>query len=389
MKHEKNPSLWRWICVRILTLAIGSVITIAFCMWLRFSVENMWILYQMPQSLKEAFLPLLENPETNPALFHQVMDERWGIGYSAPSIMSADWIMVGVLVLVTIPFIVVLGLRSARPLSAQFITLATAAKAVARGEFTVRAGMVENVPAELVQFTEDFNTMTRQLERYERELHASHVAMAHELRSPLTAAIGRVQGMLDGVFKPEPPQLEMVMKQLRLLSRLTDDLHLLSLAEAGQLTLNNSILSLTDVLKDRAAWLKPQAEMCGMIISINAQIPALYQGDLFRLGQVFTILMENALRYAAEGGNLVITITPCVDGYHLAFRDNGPGVSAEFLPTMFDRFTRAESSRARHSGGSGLGLSIAKAICVAHGGDIAGTLPADGGLLLTVHLPVH
>ncbi|MFS2222582.1 ATP-binding protein [Pantoea sp. B65] len=387
MKKSPSDSLWRWICVRILTLAIGSVIAIAFCMWLRFNIQNLWIIYHMPQEVKEAFLPLIEHPERNPALFHQVMDQRWGIGYSAPSIMSADWIMVGVLVLVIIPFIVIIGLRSARPLSAQFITLATAARAVSRGEFRVRARLVKNAPEELAQFTEDFNTMTQQLERYEKELHASHVAMAHELRSPLTAAIGRIQGMLDGVFNLEPQQLTMVMKQLKLLSRLTDDLHLLSLAEAGQLTLSKNTLNLTEVLKERAAWLKPQAEACGMLITVKSHTQALYTGDVFRLGQVFTIIMENALRYAADGGNLSIGVNRKGSGFDITFQDKGPGVSAEFLPAMFERFTRAETSRGRHSGGSGLGLSIAQAICVAHGGNIIAALPPEGGLLLTVHLP--
>lgn len=195
--------------------------------------------------------------------------------------------------------------------------------------------------------------------------------------------------MLDGVFRLEPQQLKMVMNQLQLLSRLTDDLHLLSLAEAGQLTLHKGTLNLTEVLKERATWLKPQAEACGMIISVKTQASAFYFGDIFRLGQVFTIIMENALRYATEGGYLNIDIQHNSNGYEIAFQDKGPGVSDEFLPTMFERFTRADSSRARHSGGSGLGLSIAQAICVEHGGRISATLPVEGGLLLTVHLPTQ
>jgi signal transduction histidine kinase len=85
----------------------------------------------------------------------------------------------------------------------------------------------------MIRFAVDFNGMTQQLALYERELRASHVAMAHELRSPLTAAIGRLQGMLDGVFSPTQEQLSMVMNQLLLLNRLTGELHLLSLADAG------------------------------------------------------------------------------------------------------------------------------------------------------------
>ncbi|EPP1004819.1 sensor histidine kinase, partial [Cronobacter dublinensis] len=97
--------------------------------------------------------------------------------------------------------------------------------------------------------------------------------------------------------------------------------------------------------------------------------------------------MENTLRYGKPGGRLDIRLHGTQAGYRIAFHDDGPGVDPGFLPVMFERFTRAETSRARHSGGSGLGLSIARAICAAHGGDIQASLPPEGGLLMTVTLP--
>lgn len=135
---------------------------------------------------------------------------------------------------------------------------------------------MENAPAELAQFTEDFNLMSRQLERYDRELRASHVAMAHELRSPLTAAMGRLQGMLDGVFAPDLTQLNMVMKQLQHLNRLTDELHLLSLADAGQLTFTLNTFDLVELLNERVAWIRPQAVAAAMSINVSAPAPAVF-----------------------------------------------------------------------------------------------------------------
>lgn len=105
------------------------------------------------------------------------------------------------------------------------------------------------------------------------------------------------------------------------------------------------------------------------------------------MGQVFTILMENALRYGRDGGHLDVTLYYACGQYSLEFRDNGPGVSSQFLPEMFNRFSREEQSRARHSGGSGLGLSIARAICLAHGGSISASLPQTGGLAVSILLP--
>ena len=388
MKNDTHTSLWRWICLRVLILAIGSVVLIAFCMWLRFAVQAFWVYYRMPAALLDEFTQLRQHPTSDPARFHQIIDQWWGISFSDPSLASSDWLTVIVLVVVMIPFMVLMALRFARPLSAQFSQLATAARAVSRGEFGTPAALVPEAPQELVRFTEDFNQMTQQLARYERELRASHVAMAHELRSPLTAAIGRLQGILDGVFHADPQQLAMIMKQLMQLSRLTDELHLLSLADAGQLTLNRDRVNLSELLRERTGWLVPQAQEAGVVVSVTPADALFLFADPFRLGQVVTIICENALRYGADGGRLVISASQCDRVITLTFRDYGQGVEPGFLPTLFDRFTRADSSRARHSGGSGLGLSIAKAIVAAHGGAIHASLPADGGLLISITLPI-
>jgi len=356
-------------------------------MWLRYAIQNFWVLNHMPASVRAEFLALKDNPQINVDRFHYIVDTWWGLSYSTPSIASADWITVGVLVLVMIPFIVVMGLRYARPLSLQFSHLRDAADEVTHGQFASQASLVENAPAEMVRFARDFNSMTRRLARYDRELRASHVAMAHELRSPLTAAIGRLQGIREGVFEPSETHLAMIMKQLQHLSRLTDELHMLSLADAGQLALDMRHFSLNELLSERAAWLKPQADSAGIKISIDDSIPSPFIGDPFRVGQVFTILMDNALRYGHTGGNLFIRL--CVQNhcYQIDFRDDGPGVASEFTSSMFERFTREDTSRARHSGGSGLGLSIARAVCQAHGGHISASLPEGGGLLVRIILP--
>ncbi|TWD38217.1 MULTISPECIES: cell wall metabolism sensor histidine kinase WalK [unclassified Pantoea] len=389
MKQKTHDSMWRWICIRILILGLGSVILIAFCMWLRFALQTLWVYYRMPTALWEEFSRLRVHPERDTARFHQIVDQWWGVGFSDPSIASADWITVAVLVAVIIPFFVVMGLRFALPLAKQFSQLAHAARDVAQGKFGTSVGQVDGAPQELVRFTEDFNLMTQQLVRYERELKASHVAIAHELRSPLTAAMGRLQGIVDGVFAPEPQQFSMIMKQLTQLSRLTDELHLLSLAEAGQLSLSLTRFNLAELLRERTAWLALQAEAGQVAIEVQSPASLPYTGDASRLGQVVTILMENALRYAAEGKRISVYAQASATAITLQFRDYGPGVEPQFLAVIFDRFTRAESSRARHSGGSGLGLSIAKAIVEAHAGHIQAQLPSEGGLHITITLPLH
>lgn len=297
MNNTNRYSLWRWICLRILTLAIGTVVIIVLCMWLRFEIHNYWVMHHMPTALREEFEALRQHPHTNPARFHEIIDAWWGIECADPSVASPDWIMVGVLVVVMIPFIVLTGLRSARPLYPSVRSF----EGLSTGNHSGHIHYAGDACQPSLRFAQDFNSMTQQLARYERELHTSHVAMTHELRSPLTAAIGRLQGMLDGVFTPEPQQLAMVMKQLQHLNRLIDDLHLISLADADRLVLDRREHNLADLMRERAAWLKPQSEAAGMLITVQADTPCPYVGDAFRLGQTFTVLMENALRYASEG----------------------------------------------------------------------------------------
>ncbi|ANE76264.1 sensor histidine kinase [Dickeya solani] len=387
MNNLPHLSLWRWLCLRIFSLAIGSMVLIAICMWLRYAIWNLWVIHSMPEAVRHEFAALQSNPDLNRIRYYEILDTWYGPKSFDLSIASEDWMTLGILVLVAIPLIVMLGMWATRPLSVQFSQLAVAARAVARGQFATRARMVPGAPAELTLLTRDFNVMTAQLERYERELHASHVAMAHELRSPLTAAMGRLQGMLDGVFEPDAQQLQMVMNQMLNLNRLIEDLHLLSMASAGQLVIDKTRLNPVELLRDRIAWLKPNAEAAGFAITLHADEEGDCLADPLRLGQVFTILMDNALRYAVEGKAQHIDVVRRQNRWRIRFRDYGPGVSEVFLPYIFERFSRADTSRARHSGGSGLGLSIALAICEALGGSLTAENHLEGGMCFILELP--
>lgn len=387
MKTTSRQSLWRWICIRISIFSICSVFVFVASIWLRYALQAVWLKQQMPAAVREEYALIKAHAPADPARFHQIVDQWWGLSYTDPNIASEDWLTIGVLVIVLIPCLVLWGLKTVRPLAVQFSHLTGAARAVANGDFTAQARPLKNAPAEMTSFVRDFNHMADQLARYERELRASHVAMAHELRSPLTAAMGRLQGMMDGVFATNEQQLTMVMKQLQSLSKLADGLQLLSLADADRLTLDTSRFNLTDLLKERIAWIHTRAEDAGLVITLDAENHCVLEGDAEKIGQLVTILLENALSYASEGKTLAICVTRQASGLEMTFRDFGPGVPPEFLNTMFERFTRAETSRARHSGGSGLGLSIARAICHAHHGEIHAALSAPTGLIITISLP--
>ncbi len=204
-----------------------------------------------------------------------------------------------------------------------------------------------------------------------------------------TVDTGRLQGMIDGIFEPDEDQLKMVMRQLNELNRLVEDLHLLKLADAGQLNLDVMPVNLSDIVREKIAWITPSAKKVGVDIIHHQKQTITCMADPYRIGQVFLILMDNALRYAADGGVLDISYRSSSEAVVVVFKDSGPAVADNFLDSIFTPFVREDVSRSRHSGGSGLGLSIARAICEAHGGRLSAEKNKEKGLSFCITLPRH
>lgn len=389
---SEKMSLWRWLCFRIISLLLATLLIIATLMWLRFAVNNVYVEQQMPDAVRAEFQQLSKQEDYGNPRYQQIINQYYGPDFFVPNIASTDWLVLAIMVLIALPTMVVVVLWRARPLSQQFSNIASAARDVAQGKFDTRTPLVEQAPMELVTLADDFNNMTAQLERYERELRESSAALAHELRTPLNAAMGRVQGMLDDVFPRDKAQLTMVIKQLEQLNHVIQDLHFLSLARAGQLQLVHTPFYFDELITERLTWYRPQLEQAGFQTYTHIEQRDFCLADRERLGQVFSILIENALSYASDGGYLAIDVrettlrenTPC---WQITVSDRGPGIEPESLPLLFDRFWRAEHSRGRHSGGSGLGLSIASAIITAHGGAIYAEHGKNGGLVIIMTLP--
>ncbi|CAM3239600.1 ATP-binding protein [Pseudomonas floridensis] len=369
-------------------LAIGAVIVIAFSMWLHVTVTDWLTLQAVPENVRTELQQLQAEPDLNIARLRELFMQYYPTEYMLPGIANQEWWLLAGLVGVAIPVIIFFGFLFSRPLSSQFSSIAKGARQVAQGDFKTRLPASEHGPDELQSLVSDFNSMTTQLERYELEVSESSAMIAHELRTPLNAAMGRVQGMIDEVFPRDLTQLEMVSRQLHQLNNLVNDLHLLSLASAGQLVLNKTLFALKTLVTERLDWFAAQLEDAGIDVSLEIPAALCLTADRDRLGQVVNILVDNALRYSAQGRELRIAAT--VDDRHvqLTFADRGPGFGAENLEQVFDRFWRAERSRARYSGGSGLGLSIARAVCQAHDATIGAQNRPGGGSVIRLLIPV-
>lgn len=387
-RNSGHTPLWQWVGLRMSALAIITIIVIAFAMWLRFAISDAMVLSKLPPDALKEMHQLRADPHSNASRLWQLFEQYYDVIDFLPGIASREWWLLATMVACAIPIVVLCGLYASRPLSRQFTTVAEAARKVSEGDFSARANVVEGSPEELIGLAEDFNGMTAKLQRYEREVSESSAMVAHELRTPLNAAMGRLQGMLDQVFPCDESQLKMVHRQLEQLNLLVGDLHLLSLARAGQLSLEREQFLAEELVQERLAWASPRLQEIGLTAEVSVPHGMNMTGDRDRLGQVLLILIDNAIRYASSGKQLTIEVVPSHSEVRLSVCDRGPGVDAEGLARMTERFWRAEHSRGRHLGGSGLGLSIASAICEAHGGGLEMAGRAGGGLCAHVRLPL-
>ena len=252
---------------------------------------------------------------------------------------------------------------------------------VADGDYSVRVR--ERGPREVRQLARSFNTMTTRLQSNE-ELRRSLLAdVTHELRTPLTVIQGNLEGMLDGVYPLDRDHIESILGETRLLSRVIDDLRTIALAESGALKLQREPTDLGDLITHTAASFRPQADLAG--ISIGTDIaPALpsIEIDPARIREVLENLIANAVRYTPRNGSIQLKCESVNQSLSVSIGDTGPGIAAEDLPHIFDRFYKGSDSR-----GSGLGLAIAKNLVVAHGGEISAHSTLGQGTTITFTLP--
>ena len=223
--------------------------------------------------------------------------------------------------------------------------------------------MVERVEA-------SFNK-ERDLEQARRELMAS---VSHDLRTPLASIRAMVESINDGVVT-DPATVKRYLKTLEVevenLSQLINDLFELSQMDAGVLKLELETSSLTDLISDTLESMSAQATARGRNLHLKGTVEgevAHVMMDPRRVQRVLYNLVQNAIRYTPSDGSVHILARDTGTEVQVEVKDTGEGIPAEELSRIFDRFYRTEQSRSRDSGGSGLGLSIAKGIVEAHGG---------------------
>ncbi|CAN5270976.1 hypothetical protein BH24ACT16_BH24ACT16_01270 [soil metagenome] len=324
-----------------------------------------------------------------PAASQQMVERMVGPAEEAylASINNALWIAGLIAALAA----VVVGLLLARRITRPLRDLNHAAWRVAHGDYEQRVPVRSD--DELGELAASFNTMAGAVGRQEALRRQMAADIAHELRNPLAIVQADLEAMLDGVRPLSKDAVASVHEETQLLSRLIADLRDLSLAEAGQLPLKRCTTDFGKLARASVERLAPQARDKEVHLSIEVpEVPKRMPEanvDQDRISQVLGNLLENALRHTPRGGGVTVRIESDepAETVRVTVSDTGPGIPEDHLPNVFERFYRADPSRTRSGGGSGIGLAVVRQLVEAHGGRVWVESPPGEGASFGFTLP--
>ena len=267
--------------------------------------------------------------------------------------------------------------------------LTEAAQSMAHGHYDIRVPDM-GAGTEVEALAASFNTMAGQLERTEDIRRRMLSDLAHEMRTPISVLTIYLEALQDGVTHWDETTSELMSEQLARLTRLVDDINDVSRAEEGRIDLDRTEQPVGELLRSAVEAHREGYAAKGVALELDVDESAgTVDVDRQRMGQVLGNLLTNALRHTPLGGKVILRAArqgPGQIAIHVA--DTGDGISAEHLSHVFERFYRGDTARDRDHGGSGIGLTISKALVEAHGGTLTAASPGPGhGAVFTIQLP--
>ena len=264
--------------------------------------------------------------------------------------------------------------------------LGATARQLGRGDLSQRAEVTG--PTEIRHLAHSFNSMAAELEEAEGRRRSLTADIAHELRTPTSNIQGYMEAIKDGVFQPTPETVDTIHEQSLLLSRLVEDLRLLAQVDGGELQLQRTQTHVEGLVRSCVDALRPRAEAKGVTLGVDAAetLPEL-DLDATRIAQAVGNLLDNAATHTPEGGSVTVSVQASDNIVEVQVADTGPGIAPDDLQRVFDRFYRADPSRSRSTGGTGLGLTIARRLVEAHGGSIEADSVVGQGSRFIIRLP--
>ncbi|MFE7312380.1 sensor histidine kinase [Streptomyces sp. NPDC057555] len=284
--------------------------------------------------------------------------------------------------LVTVAVTVLAGIRLVRPLRA----LTAAVQRLAEGDASAQVRVTGG--DEIGRLSVAFNAMAGRRAELERLRKAMVSDVAHELRTPLSNIRGWLEAAEDGVVDNDGALLASVLEEALLLQHIIDDLRDLAAADAGELRLSKVPMQVADVLVQTANAHRADADASGVTLTVTADDASRIDADPVRLRQMTGNLVSNAIRHTPRGGTVTLRSRAADGTVRIDVADTGVGIAPDELPHVFDRFWRAEKSRSRQTGGSGLGLSIVRKLAETHGGTVTARSTPGAGSVFRLTLPL-
>jgi signal transduction histidine kinase len=275
----------------------------------------------------------------------------------------------------------------ARGMTQPLRDMAAAAHQMETGDYSQRVHTRSR--DEVGQLATAFNRMSAELQDLEQSRRDLLANVSHELKTPITAIRAHLENLLDGVEQPDPATLQVMLTQTERLGRLIEQLLELSRLESGELPLLREETPLAPLVTQVLSEIDVARSDRG--VAVESQLPPdlpLVDADRERVHQVLFNLVDNAVRFTPEGGAVTVSAHAFNGSVEIRVADTGVGIPPEHLPRLFERFYRADPSRSREDGGTGIGLAIARSVVEAHGGHIKAESELGAGSVFTFDLPV-
>lgn len=303
---------------------------------------------------------------------------------------SALLISIGLALVVAVAAALVVSWYLSRRVQRSLGEVAAAAGAIAAGRHGTRVPD-PGLGGEFSALASSFNALAQRLAATDTTRRRMLADLAHEMRNPLATIDAHLEAVEDGVRGFDESTVTVLRGSTRRLRRLAEDIGAVSRAEEGNLDLHPSPVEATALARAAVAGAAERFAAKGVDLRLDQQPPTgSLDVDPDRIGQVLGNLLDNALRHTGAGGMVTLTCRRVDRWVEYVVADTGEGIAPEHLGHLFDRFYRVDTARDRDHGGSGIGLSVAKALVEAHGGGINASSAGRGtGAAFTVRLPIN
>lgn len=280
---------------------------------------------------------------------------------------------------------VIVGVLLAKRLTQPIMKTVRVTKQISNGDYGVKIKEETNTK-EMKELIQSINHLSETLESQEKLRRQLTTDVAHELRTPLTTVQTHIEAIIEGVWEPSTERLQSCYDEMSRICDLVSDLESLAKVENENFKLDKTQVSLLELINKAMDNFETELKNKKQKASVSGNCSNIF-ADKGRISQVLINLISNAIKYTPDGGEIKITISETKETVTFSVKDNGIGIPEDEIPFIFERFYRADKSRNRLTGGSGIGLAIVKSIVTAHGGSIRVESHLNEGSDFIVTLP--